>query len=408
MLLYISIAAILVAIITFYYNWQTNKNSLYLSLLILFIAIHGVSHSLLLSRHPVKMIAVLFNNFSPLYFLVGPLIFFYVRGTLRDEWRIHLRHLWHFIPFVAMIVIVAPYWFTSYEYKLAMIRQMMADPNNIMSLNVNKGLTNEASLISRAVLLLGYAVVCFYQLFRYRPSKIEQHAIPREQIRITFRWLVILVSSIFLIAAGYLLVALQFRYRALWLTSDPTGSSSPFAYLSILAFLLIPITLIFIPQILYGIPMDRKKILAAAGAVEQSAPDTLATETTPQVKDESNAEPFSTLAIQVMEYLNTQKPYLNTSFTMDDLARALDIPRHHLYYCMNRVLKLKFPELRKKLRIEHAKKMLQEGKYKTLSIEGIGFQSGFSSRSNFFTAFKEEVGMTPSEYIEDLSQSAKK
>ena len=68
---------------------------------------------------------------------------------------------------------------------------------------------------------------------------------------------------------------------------------------------------------------------------------------------------------------------------MDDLAREFDIPRHHLYYCMNKVIKLKFTELKKKLRIEHAKKMLQDGKYKTLSIEGIGSQSGFPHVQTF-------------------------
>jgi AraC-like DNA-binding protein len=53
------------------------------------------------------------------------------------------------------------------------------------------------------------------------------------------------------------------------------------------------------------------------------------------------------------------------------------------------------------LRIEHAKQLLKEGKNKTLSIEGIGSQSGFSSRSNFFSTFKSEVGMTPTEYLEE-------
>lgn len=403
MLLYISIAAIFVSTISFYYNWKTNKNSIYLSLLILFIAIHGVSHSLLISRQPLELIAVLFNNFSPLYFLAGPMIFFYVRGTLLDDWRIQYKHLWHFIPFLIMIIVVAPYWFTSFDYKLNMIRKMAEDPNNVININTNKWISNRVSLLSRSILLLGYSIVCFYQLYHYHPSKSERHAIPKNQLKLTLRWLVILVTSIFLIASGYLLFTLQYSFSILRLTSDPSGSDSPFGYLAILAFLLIPITLIFIPQILYGIPIDRNSISTIVNDSESLKEPSIFNEYIDNVESENINEPFATLAGQIMNYLNEQKPFLNPTFSMDDLARALDIPRHHLYYCMNRVMKIKFPELRKKLRIEHAKKMLQDGKYQTLSIEGIGFQSGFSSRSNFFTVFKEEVGMTPSAYIEQLS-----
>jgi AraC-like DNA-binding protein len=34
------------------------------------------------------------------------------------------------------------------------------------------------------------------------------------------------------------------------------------------------------------------------------------------------------------------------------------------------------------------------------SLEGIWTKSGFSSKTSFFTSFKEETGMTPIEFIE--------
>jgi AraC-like DNA-binding protein len=33
-------------------------------------------------------------------------------------------------------------------------------------------------------------------------------------------------------------------------------------------------------------------------------------------------------------------------------------------------------------------------------MDGIGKKSGFSTRSNFYNAFKTEMGLTPSEYLE--------
>jgi AraC-like DNA-binding protein len=377
-----------------------------LSILLLIIAIHGISHSLILQRQPIELIAIFFNNFSPLYFLPGPLIYFYVQGTLKDDWRLRVKHLWHFIPFVITVFIVAPYWFSSFEEKLNFIHMMIEHADNIINLNPNKGMSNIVSLISRAVLIMVYVAACFIQLYLYHPSKKEQNAIPKEQLRITYRWLVILVISIFLIGAGYLFSALQYRVTALKLTTDPTGSDSPFALLSVLAFLLIPLTLICFPQILYGIPIDRKLLLEEGTEIVNSLDKLNELKQTTELSTESEKmdEPFSDMAKQIMDYLQKQKPFLEADFSIDDLSHALNIQRHHLYYCMNKVMKVKFTELKRKLRIEHAKQLLKEGKNKTLSIEGIGSQSGFSSRSNFFSTFKSEVGMTPTEYLEETNK----
>jgi AraC-like DNA-binding protein len=45
---------------------------------------------------------------------------------------------------------------------------------------------------------------------------------------------------------------------------------------------------------------------------------------------------------------------------------------------------------------------LKRGTDSTLTIEAISEQSGFKTRSNFYTAFKEETGLTPTEYAEKI------
>ena len=47
--------------------------------------------------------------------------------------------------------------------------------------------------------------------------------------------------------------------------------------------------------------------------------------------------------------------------------------------------------------------LLKSGMADTLFIDGIGSQSGFPSRSSFYATFKAETGMTPSQYLENLS-----
>jgi AraC-like DNA-binding protein len=53
--------------------------------------------------------------------------------------------------------------------------------------------------------------------------------------------------------------------------------------------------------------------------------------------------------------------------------------------------------------VEHAKELLKGGSADSLSIDGIGSQSGFPSRSSFYATFKAETGMTPSQYLETIT-----
>jgi methylphosphotriester-DNA--protein-cysteine methyltransferase len=39
-------------------------------------------------------------------------------------------------------------------------------------------------------------------------------------------------------------------------------------------------------------------------------------------------------------------------------------------------------------------------------MEGIGKESGFASKSSFFSSFREVMGMTPAEFIRSTSESA--
>lgn len=49
-------------------------------------------------------------------------------------------------------------------------------------------------------------------------------------------------------------------------------------------------------------------------------------------------------------------------------------------------------------RVALAKQILKSSKASTLSIEGIGVESGFRSKTTFYSAFKKNVNMTPAQY----------
>ena len=51
-------------------------------------------------------------------------------------------------------------------------------------------------------------------------------------------------------------------------------------------------------------------------------------------------------------------------------------------------------------RIRYAQELIDAGKDKIITLEAIGLESGFQSRTTFFVNFKEIVGESPSAYAE--------
>lgn len=94
--------------------------------------------------------------------------------------------------------------------------------------------------------------------------------------------------------------------------------------------------------------------------------------------------------------MTEQKPYLNPSFSLPELADQLHESVHGVSQAINDGLGKNFFELIAGYRVEEAKKLLKE--QMNIKVEEIAEQVGYSSKSSFNTAFKKNTGMTPSEF----------
>jgi AraC-like DNA-binding protein len=113
--------------------------------------------------------------------------------------------------------------------------------------------------------------------------------------------------------------------------------------------------------------------------------------------DESNR--FNVLADRIRQTMEEREPYLDPEFTLEDLVQLLGVPKHHVYYCLNTILKVKFTQLRTEYRVLHAKQLIDQGATRDKTLEAIGMEAGFSSRGTFISAFREVTGKTPSDYV---------
>jgi len=94
--------------------------------------------------------------------------------------------------------------------------------------------------------------------------------------------------------------------------------------------------------------------------------------------------------------MEVDKLYLNEDLSLGHLAGQMEISTHQLSEFINTRFKKSFSKLIREYRVEEAKHMLTNEP--TASVLSIGLSVGFTSQSNFYTAFREVTNMAPGNY----------
>ena len=119
MLLYLSVFTIAISVVLFYYNWKSNKNIIYLSSVFILSSLFGLGHYFMALSDSRFWLAVFYNHFSPLMFLIGPFLYFYIRNTLKVRFTLSKKDWIHFVPALIALIGTIPYSVQPFEKKLA-------------------------------------------------------------------------------------------------------------------------------------------------------------------------------------------------------------------------------------------------------------------------------------------------
>lgn len=101
----------------------------------------------------------------------------------------------------------------------------------------------------------------------------------------------------------------------------------------------------------------------------------------------------------ITHYMVQNQSFKQKGLTIAMMAKAVSIPSHQLSKLINLSYKSSFNTFVNNYRIEYVIQKLQHlENWHHLTIEGLGSEAGFSSRSVFFARFKQGTGMTPYTY----------
>ncbi|MEM8523569.1 MAG: helix-turn-helix domain-containing protein [Bacteroidota bacterium] len=110
------------------------------------------------------------------------------------------------------------------------------------------------------------------------------------------------------------------------------------------------------------------------------------------------------LKSQLDKLMNEQALYKQSNLKLDNLAQALNVTPHTLSQYLNDNVGKTFSLFVNEYRIEAACELLQTDHQFTL--EGVGHEVGFRSKSNFYASFKKIKGCTPNQFVKNLPTSS--
>lgn len=416
MLLYLSVFTILLSLLLLYNNRNINRNTLFLSSYLLLISLYGITHYFTIYSNSVFWLAFFYSNFSPLMLLMGPSLYFYIRNTLKDQQGLKKYDFIHFVPAIIHFIGQIPYYLKPFVYKQHIAEMIISNVNLLPLINTNYFYSAVFSYSWRTILMFSYVVYCIYIVWKDSSKRLNKSKDLSKQYSLTYKWLIILLFSTLMLVVNFFIIT------SIGIFEHPAEALLklyPLHIISLVAFLTMTFSLLFFPTILYGIPIHVNSTQDKVVLVKENTESEVKI---PDVKDNKkivngnksvfieNADllplynPDDSLyevGELIKNYLIKEKPYLDPEFSQFTISVDLKIPLNHISYCFAYIFEKKFNALRMELRVSHAIKLLKGGLSESITIDAISQEAGFSSRSNFYAAFKKITNTTPTDYISE-------
>lgn len=387
---------LLVSSILLISHWSQNRGIVYLVVVLLFFSIRQFTFLLMHSDAHVEVLALLLFHFDPLIFLIGPFFFYYLKSLVQGKFVADKYLLVYALPALVILINTLPFFsypFTEKVAESAAIQRNYFLDGPIEFSTVFFPLKYQVRV--GALFNLTFILFSFAYLIRIKKNSTTSL---KKKVSVLINRILVLIPILIipnLILMGYALI--NSPKKGELIIRQVAFEDNGFVFFMPL---LLPLSFFLIPSWLYtdleGVHAFDKIRAFLQGLWQRAAGHHAA----------APAEKSADLE-RILTYIETEKPYVQVEFSLHDISLALNIPRIRVSNCFNKELNTSFPAYRNKLRVAHAISLLHKGAHLNTSIEGIAERSGFKSKSIFYSAFKEEYDMTPTEWMKKNLEIAK-
>ncbi len=107
----------------------------------------------------------------------------------------------------------------------------------------------------------------------------------------------------------------------------------------------------------------------------------------------------------LLDYFENEKPYLNNTLSLKEVADELRIPINQLSHIINGQIGKNFFDFVNSYRVEEFKSRASHPDYQNYTLISIAYDSGFNSKATFNRVFKNYTGQTPSDFYHSITRS---
>lgn len=314
--------------------------------------------------------------YTDLRLVIGPLLYFMIRSIYEPILPFKRRDLWHFSPII--IYIVLKIFIGIYD---ALQPNFSEVQNGPMTVNFQWKILDPLVILISVIQTAIYLVLCFQMLGDYKRKIAEYFS---TNINSKFNWIKVFLILYTVLFAYNLLqdfvnaIIVEISYYQGWWYYFTSG-----------------IVVIYLGFKGYNSTVAEFKEKDVASFINQKSNKLHSTKIR-VLHDEKHDESLS----YITKYMSEEKPYLDPSLTLVDLANLLKISREELSLLINRGLGIRFNDFINSYRIKEFKSFIVEGLHKNMSLYGLALDSGFNSKATFNRVFKKEESMSPSQYAQ--------
>jgi AraC-like DNA-binding protein len=402
MLLSLCISGIFLSVVLLYFTGRNFASGMYLGVFFLIMSQYGMTQYAVLYSKSVFLVSVFFINPAFIWYLIGPMLFFYTRSVLTDKSQLSLWDLLHFVPMFVYLIAEIPWLFTSFAYKTEVAKAIVNNAAYLFEFKatiLSDWFGVNALYMSRPVLQSIYTLWCIFIFIRY--LYIGRNSTGFANQRFMIKWLSVFLGFHFLFVISNL--ALIFKTFVLQIPElyFTVNVLQIFFMAGTIGLLISPF---FFPSILYGLPRYPESIVkpvASGGNENDRIPEEK------KVIQLNLEENYLQLIRQKTESaMREDQAYLVTDLNLQKFAERVQLPPHHLAWFFREIRKQPFNDYLNECRVNHAGQMILNGKAEALTVEAIGLMSGFTTRSTFFRAFKKTKGVTPGAFVDHFTNGS--
>ncbi len=362
--IFILFISLLLALFVLTVKTSNKKANMFLGVYFLVFAIHI---SVFFYSKYITLPSVLEMVRDHIAFFTSPLLFLYVISSIYSDFKLKLKHLLHLLPFIIQVLIFSPrFYFADISTR------------NFLLENLNNTIEGKLSIIFGLFIAFFYLVVMFLELRKYKQLLLENYS---NKFAFNYKWLyqlLILLSIIFCFSF------FKQAYKFYGTNVEILNILRVILTLALLGFLTwIVLKSMYNPDLFRNINSEHtlaKKILIEENITNKSEKDS---------REDIN---------RLLEFMESEEPYLDATLTLQKLAEKIERPNRDVSILINHNLNQHFFDFINQFRIQKAQNILLNPKNNQLTIQQIMYDVGFNSKSSFYTAFKKQTGVTPSEY----------